>query len=108
MSLAIGNLFNAIPGDIDREIITDILRGDGVRIERIISKGQSSPESGWYDQQQHEWVVVLSGEAKIMFENNDCAHLIAGSYLTIPAHTKHRVSWTKPDIETVWLAVHYN
>ena len=84
-----------------------MVRGDNIKIERIVSKGHASPASGWYDQTEHEWVAVLKGEAKIAFENGNEVHLIAGSHLTIPAHTKHKVTWTTPDTETIWLAVHY-
>jgi cupin 2 domain-containing protein len=31
----------------------------------------------------------------------------AGDYVEIPAHTRHRVEWTDPDEDTVWLAVYY-
>lgn len=108
MNTEIGNLFDSIPGDINQEIFTDLVRGNGIRIERIISKGQSSPESGWYDQTENEWVIVLKGEAKVSFENGDTVHLTAGSYLSIPAHTKHKVLWTKPNAETIWLAVYFS
>ena len=76
-------------------------------MERIISKGHISPATGWYDQSQAEWVIVLQGEAIITFENNKEYHLVVGSYLNIPAHTKHKVKWTIPETETIWLAVHY-
>jgi cupin 2 domain-containing protein len=34
-------------------------------------------------------------------------HLSAGDYVNIEAHERHRVEWTREDIETVWLAVFY-
>jgi hypothetical protein len=41
-----------------------------------------------------------------LFEGNDnIIELEPGDYINIPAHLKHRVEWTDPDIETVWLAV---
>jgi cupin 2 domain-containing protein len=103
----IGNLFESIPEQFNQEQFSDIVRADNVRIERITSTGQSSPPSGWYDQADNEWVAVLKGEAKIAFENEAEVHLTPGCHLTIPAHTKHRVTWTTPDTETIWLAVHY-
>ncbi len=102
-----GNLFAAIPESLNKEAFSELLRKDSLRIERIISKGHTSPESGWYDQDENEWVVVLQGEAKLSFGNGREVHLVPGSYLDIPAHTKHRVVWTDPEIETIWLAVHY-
>lgn len=54
-----------------------------------------------------EWVIVLRGEARLSFEGQSSVHLREGDYLNLPAHLKHRVVWTAPDRETVWLAVHY-
>ena len=107
MAIELANLFESLPEDISDEIFSELVRGDNIKIERIVSKGHLSPASGWYDQADNEWVVVLKGEAKIAFENGNEVHLIAGSHLTIPAHTKHKVTWTTPDTETIWLAVHY-
>ena len=108
MNLNKGNLFAAIPGDISEELFTGLAHGQGTRIERIVSRGQASPASGWYDQADNEWVVVLQGEAQLEFENSAAVHLRAVDYINIPAHMKHRVAWTKPESETVWLAVHYS
>ncbi len=107
MTIDIGNLFESLPEDISKEVFSEIIQGENIRIERIISKGHSSPEAGWYDQDDNEWVIVLKGEAKLSFENDDDVHLVSGSHLNIPAHTKHKVTWTKPNTETIWLAVHY-
>lgn len=101
------NLFTNIPANLSEELFTLMAEGENVRVERIVSKGHSSPASGWYDQPDNEWVVVLRGEAKISFESGKTVHLKAGDYLDIPAHTKHAVVWTKADLETVWLAIHY-
>lgn len=102
------NLFQAIPSDLSEEVFECIAESDSVRIERIISKGHTSPASGWYDQDQHEWVVVLKGEAKIEIQDEGEQHLLPGSHLNIPAHQRHRVTWTRPDTETIWLTVHYS
>lgn len=107
LATEIGNLFASIPEKISEEIFSELVRTNNVRIEKIVSTGHSSPVSGWYDQAENEWVAVLKGAAKIAFENGNEVHLIAGSHLTIPAHTKHKVTWTTPDTETLWLAVHY-
>ena len=108
MTIDIGNLFESLPDTINEELFTEIVRGENIKIERIVSKGHISPESEWYDQDDNEWVVVLKGEARLSFENNKVVHLVAGSHLNIPAHTKHKVTWTTPDTETIWLAIHYN
>lgn len=105
--MGLGNIFNAIPKKLDDELCNILLQHGDVKIERIVSKGHVSPESGWYDQNHNEWVLVVKGEAILTLENADQIHLKEGAYYSLPAHTKHKVSWTDPDIETVWLAVHY-
>ena len=107
MTIQAQNLFDRLPANLDDEIFEPILSRDDLRIERIISRGHSSPESGWYDQSQGEWVLVLSGAAVIAYEGGEEVRLCAGSHLDIPPHTRHRVKWTDPDTETIWLAVHY-
>ncbi|MEW6670631.1 MAG: cupin domain-containing protein [Thermodesulfobacteriota bacterium] len=103
------NIFHQIPNDLPEELCEVIQRGEGVRIERIVSRGQSFPKGFWYDQEDHEWVLVLKGSATLLFEGRqDPVALEPGDYLNIPAHTRHRVEWTDPGQETVWLAVHYN
>jgi cupin 2 domain-containing protein len=98
----IQNIFHDIPKSAD-EIIQELVRFDNVRIERIISNGNSSPEGFWYDQHENEWVIVLKGSAKLEFED-DIIELAEGDYILIPAHMKHRVAETSADGETVWLA----
>lgn len=101
------NIFANIPKQLNEELFEEIVSKDKFKIERIVSSGQSSPESGWYDQDSNEWVIVLKGEAVLSYENSDDVRLKAGDYINIPAHTKHKVAWTDPDIETIWIAVHY-
>ncbi len=101
------SLFHSIPCDLSDEAFTTLLATDNVRIERIVSKGHTSPETGWYDQAENEWVLVVKGAATITFEYGEPTQLTAGHYLNIPAHQKHRVAWTDPETETVWLAIHY-
>ena len=102
------NLFADLPKSLPEEL-TEVLTGNQhVRIERIVSHGHKSSEGFWCDQHEHEWVVVLKGEAKLLFENdNEPLHLKPGDHILIPAHQKHRVEWTTPDEPTVWLAVFY-
>lgn len=102
------NLFAALPGaEIQEEEFLELAGNGKTRIERIVSQGHTSPsEGGWYDQEQDEWVLVLRGAAILEFEDQE-VRLGPGDHLTIPAHTRHRVKWTDPSTETVWLAVHF-
>ncbi|AKB86086.1 hypothetical protein MCMEM_2033 [Methanococcoides methylutens MM1] len=101
------NIFNQIPVDLTHEIFETLVDQQGLLIERIISKKHVTPEGQWYDQEQSEWVMVLQGEAKLMFEDLEVVHLDTGDHINIPAHCKHRVIWTSETTETIWLAVHY-
>ena len=102
-----GNIYNLIPDDLRNEVFEILAQNASVKIERIISKGHTSPETGWYDQDNAEWVIVLTGPARIAFENDAIVELKRGDYVNIPAHKKHKVISTSSDPETIWLAVHY-
>lgn len=103
------NIFNRIPKDIPKEIFEEIVSVENCRIQRIISKGHSTPDDQWYDQDKDEWVILLQGSAGLLFEGVDNPiKLQPGDYFHIPAHVKHRVEWTDNNIETIWLAVRYN
>ena len=101
-----GNMFEKIPKDLSDEVFEDILKSKNIRIERIISKGHKT-ELDWYDQDENEWVMLLSGEAEILFEDGSVVELKSGDYIDIKAHQKHKVLWTKEDELSVWLAVFY-
>ena len=102
------NLLSDLPAHVPAELVQTLLSAGPLRIERIVSLGHASPEGSWYDQDTHEWVLLVSGAARLRFEGEDAFELIAGSYVHIPAHRRHRVEWTQPDAPTVWLAIHYS
>ena len=99
------NLFEDIPSEMTEEWVETLVSGPGVRIERIISRGHRSPDGSWYDQEEDEWVILVSGSATISFEGGRTLDLRPGDHLDIPAHTKHRILQTDPGKDTVWLAV---
>jgi cupin 2 domain-containing protein len=101
-----GHLFADLPPNLPHEFFTTLLDTSRIRIERIVSFGHASPAGFWYDQAQHEWVMVLKGAARLSFENR-VLEMKPGDFLNIPAHQKHRVEWTAPNEPTIWLAVHY-
>lgn len=102
-----GNFFNQLTTSSQDEIFELLCHGQGVRIERIISHGQATPAGEWYDQAQAEWVVLLRGAAGLVFEDGREITLMPGDWLEIPAHCRHRVSWTASGQQSLWLAVHY-
>lgn len=102
------NLFTALPEQLPEELVDVLAHSDAVRIERIVSTGQTSPEGFWYDQEQREFVVLLSGAARLRMEGEtEAQELQPGDWLVIPAHQRHRVEWTSTSKTTVWLAVFY-
>ncbi|MDD2661341.1 MAG: cupin domain-containing protein [Methylococcales bacterium] len=103
----LNNIFAEIPEQIPEEIFECIIKQDNLYIERIISNGHVTPPGQWYDQAGDEWVLLIQGQATLLFEKNRrLVRLSPGDYLLIPAHARHRVEWTLPDFNTIWLAVH--
>lgn len=100
------NLFDQLPSKLPEEPFNTLLDTGNVRIERIVSQGHASPEGFWYDQDEHEWVLVLRGAARLSVEG-EIKELKQGDFLNILSHQKHRVEWTTPDEPTIWLAVFY-
>jgi cupin 2 domain-containing protein len=106
------NLFANIPATLPAELSEKLLRAGELRIERIVSRGHVSPPDFWYDQAEHEWVLLLQGAARLqLIDSNEQERIIglkAGDYLHLAAHQRHRVEWTTPDADTIWLAVFYS
>ena len=98
------NLFDLPPLPLHDEL-TEILaeRGD-VRIQRIISTGQTS---NWYDQPETEFVALLEGAATIEFEDNKRVDLVKGDTLLIQPHERHKVVYTSTEPPCIWLCVFY-
>ena len=102
------SLFENIPAELPDELFETLVAADRVRIERIVSRGQTSPQGFWYDQEENEFVVVLQGSAGLRMEDENAPRIMKpGDYVVIPAHARHRVEWTDPSGATIWLAVFY-
>lgn len=100
------NLFSTLPDARVKEVVHPLLTAKGVRLERIVSHGQASPPGFWYDQSEAEWVIVVAGAARLEIAGRaDDVALGPGDALLLPAHCRHRVSWTDPERPTVWLAL---
>jgi len=108
LTAAFGNLFAGIVHDADKERSNTLVSRDGLLIERIVSTGQASPPGFWYDDAREEWVALLAGAATLEFEDTAQLprRLLPGDYVCLPAHCRHRVSWTDPTVPSVWLAVY--
>lgn len=105
-----GHFCRDAPAGLPEEVIETLLAGRSFRMERIVSHGQHSPPGFWYDQDEHEWVLLLEGAATLRFEGRDGERLLQmtpGMHVHIAAHERHRVEWTAPDTKSVWLALFY-
>ena len=102
------NVYEHIPEELREELFEEIVQGGSFKLERIVSKGHSTPEGEWYDQEKDEWVILLKGSAGIRIDGEEeMVTLSPGDHLHLPAHQRHRVEWTDSKMETVWLALHY-
>ncbi len=97
------NFFENIPQNSEKEIFQTVKSNPNIKIERIISYGQTTPKDYWYDQSEDEFVMILKGEAKIKYNDDTEYHLKKGNSLYIKAGQKHRIVFTSNP--AVWLAV---
>jgi cupin 2 domain-containing protein len=100
-----GHLGEGIPPALPEELVTPLVEGGGMRIERIVSRGHTSAPGFWYEQAEDEFVLLVSGAARLEFEDFDL-ELRPGGWVDLPAGVRHRVAWTAEDADTVWLAVY--
>ena len=104
-----GNLFQQIPAELPAELVETLCQAQHIRVERLVSRGHASSPGFWYDQDWHEFVVLIAGSARLVFAGGaPPVQLSPGDWLVIKAHVRHRVDWTDPQQDTVWLAVHYS
>jgi cupin 2 domain-containing protein len=104
------NIFANLPwSTATDEQFSALLTRPGLRIERIVSTGQCSPEGFWYDQPEGEWVLLIQGAARLRFADEpEARQLTAGDFTDIAPYRRHRVDWTTPEQSTIWLAIHYS
>jgi len=104
------SIFEQLPEELPKELVSVLAESNSVRIERIVSDGHASPEGFWYDQNQNEWVLLMSGSAVLSLETEsgiEQIELNSGDHQLIPAHQRHRVESTSSTEKTIWLAVFY-
>ncbi|MCP9785237.1 Nif11 domain/cupin domain-containing protein [Cyanobium sp. N5-Cardenillas] len=89
-----------------KEVTTVLLQTPQLRLERIHSCSAKSPEGFWYDQTEHEWVLLLQGSARLQFADEaEPRALACGEALQISAGRRHRLLATDPPPGTIWLAL---
>lgn len=102
------NLLTKLPPAKRTEAFTELAAQGGVRLERIVSRGQATPPDAPMVQDGDEWVMLLQGAAGIRIEDSDEVSLEPGDHLWIARGQKHWVTWTAKDRPTVWLALHFS
>ena len=95
------NIYNYTQPKEGEENIEQLFSKDNITINRIVSNKIIDGE--WYDQNEDEWLVLVSGEALLVFENEE-VKLLKGDTFYIPRHTKHSVKKTSKD--ALWLTVY--
>ncbi len=100
------NIFDEIPIDKKEEKFFELFKNETIKVEKIVSNGQKSPENFWYEQEKSEYILLLSGFAILEFEDYE-VELIKGDSLNIKAKQKHRVKFTSQNEPTIWFAVFY-
>lgn len=96
------NLFE--PGEpMPEEVTTVLYESATTRVEQIISWGQATAESFWYDQAEGEWLILLKGRAVLRYDDGSLIALRKGKPHLIPAHARHQVAATTAP--TIWLCV---
>lgn len=106
--MGIKNIFHNISPESPTELAETILETPDMKLERIISYGQTTPPGEWYDQDRDEWVLLLTGKAVLLWkESGERTTMNPGDYVHIPSHRQHRVEWTDDAVPTVWLTVHF-
>lgn len=104
----IRNLLTGIPARTGSELSETLFETKTFSLERIVSTGQATAPGQWYDQDRDEWVLLVSGEARLLFDDDkEALRLLPGDHVLIAAHRRHRVEWTAPGSDTVWLALHF-
>lgn len=96
----INNLYRQNEPAENTELFTTLFQNDSLKIESIRSWLRTPGEI--YDQEQDEWVILLTGEAELEI-NTLPLILHSGDYFLIPRHTPHRVLSTSKN--ALWLAV---
>ena len=99
-----GSLHEAIALEQGAENFVELARAGGASVERIASRAVT--DGAWYKQAWPEFVLLVAGGAALEFADGTTRELKPGDWALLPAQCRHRVAWTDPAGETLWLAVH--
>lgn len=100
------NIYEKVQIDKTEETFFEIFKNDKIKVEKIVSNGQSSPLNFWYEQKENEYILLLEGFAILEFGDFE-VELKKGDCLNINSMQKHRVKFTSQEEPTIWFAVFY-
>lgn len=99
-----GSLQEGASPSAGAESFMELARAGGARVERIASRAVTNGD--WCEQAWPEFVLLVEGSAALEFADGSGRELKPGDWALLPAQCRHRVAWTDPACETLWLAVH--
>ncbi|MCA3360271.1 MAG: hypothetical protein ING02_19985 [Roseomonas sp.] len=99
-----GSLLEGASPSAGTESFMELARAGGARVERIASHAVTYGD--WYEQAWPEFVLLVAGSATLEFADGSTRNLKPSDWTFLPAHCRHRVIWSDPAGETLWLAVH--
>ncbi len=97
------NIFDIGNLPLTEEIVEILSENEDVKIERIISAGQTTD---WMSDTRKEFVILVQGRATIQFENGK-VDMSDGDTLLIEAKRRHKVSYTSRDPHCIWICIYF-
>lgn len=116
------NIFDLKDLSEKEEVVRILAEGKNVKIEKIISTGQTTD---WQKSEQNEFVILVQGEAEIEYfedknfekngniiknqrnTNNKKLQLAKGDTILINRGEKHRVSYTSKNPCCIWICIFF-
>ena len=93
------NIFDLKDLSEKEEVVRILAEGKNVKIEKIISTGQTTD---WQESEQNEFVILVQGEAEIEYFEDK------GDTILINRGEKHRVSYTSKNPCCIWICIFFN
>ena len=122
------NIFNLKDLSVNEEIIKILFKNENVKIEKIISTGQTTD---WQESNKNEFVILVQGNAEIeYYDNRICEdkkfktnenimknlnntndmklQLGKGDIILIKKGERHRVSYTSKNPCCIWICIFFD
>ncbi len=97
------NIFDIEKIPENEELLEILEENKNVKIERIISTGQTTE---WMSDEKKEFVILVQGKAAIEFKDRK-VYLEKGDTLLIEEKEFHRVSYTSRNPHCIWICIYF-